>query len=404
MDALSGLKVIEWGEFISGPYCGKLLADLGAEVIKVEKPGSGDKARSCGPFPQDIAHLEKSGLFLYLNTNKLGVTLNVGSMTGAHIFKDLIKYADILVENHLPHEVEEFGFDYDILKELNPRLVMTSITPFGQTGPYRDYKACDLTSFHISGLAFMNPAGGVDDIEKEPPLRGKAYQSDFLAGLSGAIATMSAIFARQATGSGQHVDLSEQEALASMIRRDLGAVTYEGFTRTRIKGAQPSAETVLCHCKDGQFFMVCNTDKFWANWVEVMGNPDWAVSELFQDRASRRENWDAAKIMIEQWAKERTVDDLVRAAQAKRVPCTSLNTVKESVNSELLAARDYFIEVDHKVAGKVKYPGAPYKLSQTPWRVEHPAPLLGEHNEAIYCGWLGYTKQDLVAMRAEGAI
>ncbi len=404
MGALNGLKVVEWSEFISGPYCGKLLADLGAEVVKVEKPGYGDKSRSYGPFLQDIPHPEKSGLFLYLNTSKLGVTLNVGSTTGAHIFKELIKQADILIENHPPRGVEELGLDYETLKKLNPRLVMTSITPFGQTGPYRDYKACDLTSFHISGLAFMNPAGGVDDIEQEPPLRGKAYQSDFLAGLSGAIATMSAIFARQTTGSGQHVDLSEQEALASMIRRDLGAVTHEGFTRTRIKGAQPSAETVLGHCNDGYFFVVCNTDRFWANWVEVMGNPDWAMSELFQDRASRRENWDAAKIMIEEWAKEKTVDEIVRAAQAKRVPCTPVNTIKESVNSELLAARDYFTEVDHKEAGKLKYPGAPYKLSFTPWHVERPAPLLGEHNEEICCGRLGYTKQDLAVMRAEGVV
>jgi crotonobetainyl-CoA:carnitine CoA-transferase CaiB-like acyl-CoA transferase len=404
MGALNGLKVVEWSEFISGPYCGKLLADLGAEVVKVEKPGYGDKARSYGPFPQDIPHPEKSGLFLYLNTSKLGATLNVGSTTGAHIFKELMKQADIVIENNSPREVEKLGLNYETLKKLNPRLVMTSITSFGQTGPYRDYKACDLTSFHISGLAFMNPAGGVDDIEQEPPLRGKAYQSDFLAGLSGAIATMSAIFARQATGSGQLVDLSEQEALASMIRRDLGAVTHEGFTRTRIKGAQPSAETVLGQCNDGHFFVVCNTDRFWANWVEVMGNPDWAESELFQDRASRRENWDAAKIMIEEWAKEKTVDEIVRAAQAKRVPCTPVNTIKESVNSGLLADRDYFTEVDHKEAGKVKYPGAPYKLSLTPWHVERPAPLLGEHNEEIYCGRLGYTRQDLVVMRAEGVI
>jgi len=404
MGALSGLKVVEWSEFISGPYCGKLLADLGAEVIKVEKPCCGDKARSYGPFPQDIPHPEKSGLFLYLNTNKLGVTLNVGSVTGAHIFKELIKHADILIENHSPHEVEESGFDYETLKQLNPRLVMTSITPFGQTGPYRDYKACDLTSFHISGLAFMNPAGGVDDIEKEPPLRGKAYQGDFLAGLSGAIATMSAIFTCQATGLGQHIDLSEQEALASMIRRDLGAVTYEGFTRTRVKGAQPSAETLLGHCNDGQFFVVCNTDRFWKNWVEVMGNPDWAASELFQDRASRRENWDAAKIMIEEWAKEQTVDEIVRAAQAKRVPCTPVNTVRESANSDLLADRNYFVEVHHKEAGKFTYPGAPYKLSKTPWRVERPAPLLGEHNEEVFCGRLCNTRQDLIIMRAEGVI
>lgn len=404
MGALSDLKVVEWGEFVSAPYCGKLLADLGAEVVKVEKPGHGDRSRSYGPFPQDLPHAERSGLFLYLNTNKLGVTLNWASVTGAEIFKELVARADILIENHSPREVAELGFDYDRLKEVNPRLVMTSITPFGQSGPYRDYKACDLVTFHISGLAYMNPSGGVDDIESEPPLRGKALQADFLAGLSGAVATMSAVFAGRATGRGQHVDLSQHEALASIIRRDLGAVTYEGLARVRVKGAQPSSETLLGQCRDGQFFVVCNTDRFWANWVGVMGNPEWATSELFQNRAARRENWDAAKIMIEEWARDKSLDEVVRAAQARRVPCMPVNTVRESTDSELLAAREYFAEADHEHAGRVRFPGAPYKLSQTPWQVERHAPLLGQHNAEILCERLGYSRQDLAVMKAEGVI
>ncbi len=402
--ALSGLKVVEWTEFVSGPYCGKLLADLGAEVIKVEKPGLGDKARSYGPFPQGIPHPEKSGLFLYLNTNKLGATLNVESTTGMQIFKELIKQADILIENKPPREVEELGFDYQSLKNLNPGLVMTSITPFGQAGPYRDYKACDLISFHTSGLAFINPSDGVDDIEKKAPLRGATLQADLVAGLSGAIATMSALFARQITGLGQHVDLSEQEALASFMRRELGVFTVEEMGWMRLKGTQPGMASDIYQCSDGRIYLICFHDRTWEPWVEFMGNPDWATSELFADMASRRENWDAAKAMIEEWTKEHTVDEIVHATEAMRIPCKPINTAKEIVESELLEARDYFAEVDHKQAGKVKFPGAPYKLSETPWRVEHPAPLLGEHNEKVYCDRLGYTKQDLVRMRAGGAI
>ncbi len=146
-EALSGLKMLEYGEFISGPYCGKLLADLGAEVIKVEQPGLGDKARRWGPFPQDLPHPEKSGLFLCLNTNKSGVTLNLSSNAGVKIFKELVKQVDVLVENNLPKEMERLGLDYESLHQINPRLVVTSITPFGQTGPYRDYKGCDLIGF-----------------------------------------------------------------------------------------------------------------------------------------------------------------------------------------------------------------------------------------------------------------
>ena len=402
--ALSGLKVVEWSEFVSGPYCGKLLADLGAEVIKIEKPGVGDKARSHGPFPRGISDPEKSGLFLYLNTNKLGITLNVQNTTGADIFKKLIKQTDILIENNPPGEVEELGFDYQSLKNINPGLVMTSITPFGQTGLYRDYKSCDLTSFHMSGMAFINPSEGVDDVEKKAPLRGAIHQADLVAGLNGAIGTMSAIFARQMTGLGQHVDLSEQEALASYMRRELGVFAVEGMGWTRLKGTQPGMESDIYQCRDGQIYLICFHERTWESWIEFMGNPDWATSELFADMTSRRENWDAAKAMIEEWTKEHTVDEIVSATEAMRIPCKQVNTAKELVESELLAARDYFTEVDHKQAGRVKFPGAPYKLSETPWRVEQPAPLLGEHNEKVYCERLGYTKQELVRMRAGGAL
>ena len=405
LKALGGLKVVEWSEFVSGPYCGKLLADLGAEVIKVEKPGCGDKARSHGPFPQDIPHLEKSGLFLYLNTNKLGVTLNVRNATGAEIFRELVKWADVLVENHPSAEVEELGFQWDSLKSLNPRLVMTSITSFGQTGPYRDYKACDLNTFHASGLAFENPSDCVDDTEQQPPLKGPLHQSSFVSGLTAAVATMSAVFASQMTGQGQQVDLSEHEALASIMRRDFAVHTMEGMTWTRLKGSMPGLATSdIYRCSDGLIYMSCGHDRMWAGWMEAMGNPEWAQTELFQDRVTRRENWDAVKALIEEWTMERTRDELAAAADIRRVPCRPLNTVDDLFQSELLAARDYFQEVDHQEAGKVTFPGAPYKFSKTPWHIERPAPLLGEHNEEVFCGRLGYTKQDLVRIRAEGAI
>src|SRR3989304_3206254 len=144
--ALSGLKVVEYARFISGPFCAKLLADLGAEVIKVEEPGTGDEARRRGPFLNDVPHPERSGLFLYLNTNKLGITLDVGNPKGAGIFRQLVAEADILVENNPPARMKELGLDYEALREINPRLIVTSITPFGQTGPYRDYKSTNLIS------------------------------------------------------------------------------------------------------------------------------------------------------------------------------------------------------------------------------------------------------------------
>ena len=405
LKALDGLKVVEWSDFVSGPYCCKLLAELGAEVVKVEKPGTGDRARSYGPFPGDIPHPEKSGLFLYLNTNKLGVTLNVNNARGARIFTELVGWADVVLENHPPAEVETLGLQWDNLKSLNPTLVMTSITPFGQTGPYRDYRACDLNLFHASGLAFVNPSDGVEDAEQQPPLKGPLHQGDMVAGLTAAVATMSAVFAAALTGQGQHVDVSEQEGLASIMRREFAVHTMEGLSWTRLRGSMPGVTTSdIYRCSDGLVYLACGQDRMWQGWLDAMGNPEWAMTELFVDRVSRRENWDAVKALIEEWTMERTRAEVATAADARRVPCRPLNTVEDVVHSELMAARNYFQTVAHEEAGEVTLPGAPYVLSKTPWQIERPAPLLGEHNVEVFCELLGYSREDLVRMRANGAI
>ncbi|MDD5038861.1 MAG: CoA transferase [Dehalococcoidales bacterium] len=405
-EALSGLKVLEYGEFISGPYCVKLLADLGAEVIKVEKPGSGDKARSWGPFPQDIPHPEKSGLFLYVNTNKLGVTLDVRTAAGGKIFRELVKWADVVVESNPPEEMRRLGLDRESLHHLNPRLVITSITPFGQTGPYRDYRACELISANVSSAAYINPSGGVDDIEHQPPLKQPAHIGDFMIGVSGAVGTLSAVIARQVTGRGQHVDLSQQEAFASTMRRDFAtySIDHIPFYRDRNAAGKPPSGKLLYPCKDGFISMTTGTDAFWANLVEMMGNPDWAKGELVQDMFARRANADAIWFMVAEWTGERTVKEVMEAAKGKRIPITPVNRIDDVVNSELAAVREVFVNVEHKEAGAVKMSGAPYRLSGAPWRVKHPAPLLGEHNEQVYCQRLGYTRQDLVRMRQSGVI
>ena len=167
--ALSGVKVLEFSDFISGPYCGKLLSNMGAQVIKVEKPGLGDKARRWGPFPQHLPHPEKSGLFLFLNTNKSGITLNLETALGRKIFKQLIRWADILIEDHSVKEMRQLGLNYAAVKKINPSLIMTSITPFGQTGPFKDYKGNDLIAAHAGTEAFGNPDEGVKDPASMPP-------------------------------------------------------------------------------------------------------------------------------------------------------------------------------------------------------------------------------------------
>ena len=399
--ALSDLKVVEYSEFVAGPYCGRLLAGLGAEIIKVEKPGLGDKARSWGPFAQDLPHPEKSGLFLFLNMNKLGVTLNVESAEGAKIFKELVKWADVLIESNPPKEMARLGLDYESLSRLNPSLVMTSITPFGQTGPYRDYKGSDLIGSHMGGEAFGNPAEGVDNVEQEPPLKAPMHTNDFMTGLSAAVCTMSAVVGRQSNGTGQHIDLSQQEALASVGRQELAFYLCEGTPHTRQKGRKRRGG-ILYPCKDG--YVCIWAGPFLKQLIEMIGSPDWANTELFRDPTLLAQYMEEFNRLVSVWTMEHTREEINQAAIAKGVPCSPVRSVEELVNDEQLAFREFFVEIDHPVAGKLKYPGAPYKLSATPWKAERPAPLLGEYNEQVYCQMLGYGRPDLARMRQAGVI
>lgn len=401
MGALSDLKVLEFSDFISGSYCGKLMADLGAAVIKIEKPGLGDRARSWGPFPGDIPHTEKSGLFLFLNTNKQGITLNVASERGRKIFWRLIAWADVLIENNHRREMARLGCDYRSLKKLNPSLIMTSITPFGQTGPCKDYKGSDLINSHTSSEAFGNPAEGVNDIERYSPLSGPMHAADFMTGLTAAVCTISAVVPGQKNKSGRHIDVSAQEALASVTRQELAFCLCEGLYPTRQMGRK-RVGGFLYPCQDG--YVCIWIGPHWQKLVTMMGNPDWAQAELFQNPATRAEHQDDCNRLIELWTREHTMTEIDRLGIAYDVPLSPVRTVKELVADEQLAYRNFFVEIDHPLAGRFKYPGAPYKLSTTPWEIRQRAPLLGEHNEEVYCRMLGYSRQDLVQMRQAGII
>ena len=395
--ALSDLKVIELGNTVSAPFCAKLLSSLGAEVIKVEKPGTGDDARRMGPFLQDIPHPECSGLFLYLNTDKLSITLNLEMKAGRSILSTLIKDADVLVENNLPREMQRLGLDYETLKGINPKLIMTSITPFGYTGPYRDYKATDLISFHAGGLGYITPRPGAGEPD-EGPLRMRGHLADFMAGLDAAAGTTCVLYQRDQTGIGQHLDISEQESVAVCVATNLTVDSYAGHTVARAGAASIQPVTVL-GCEDGFVDIQCMTEEQWQRLVEVMGNPDWAHLEFFQDPFSRAENWDALQPLLSNWFAEQRMQEFYREAQANRVAAAPTNTMEDVVKSEHLAERDFFIDVEHPDAGTLRYPGPLLKLSHTPSKVNQRAPLLGEHNEEIYCGRLGYSREDLSKMR-----
>jgi len=399
--ALSDLKVLEFASLVSGPYCGKLMADLGAEVIKIEEPGFGDESRRREPFAQDTPGVERSGLFTYLNTNKLSVTLNPKTSRGKAIFKQMVKDADILVENQPPRLMDELGLTYDALEKINPMLIMTSITPFGQTGPNRDYKACELNIYNASGYGAISTACIEEPVLN--PVKGGGRQSQFGGGQAASVAAMCALHARDHIGTGQHIDLSINELMAGQCE---SAVEHWTFAENEMAGVMnPIVQPILpLECKDGWIFLMCVEDYQFDRFVEVMGNPDWVGNELFKDRFSRADYIDALAPLLTEWTLQYTKDEVFKMCQAARVPVGPAYTSEEILGSEQLTFRGYFVDIDHPVIGQAKYPGAPYRLSVTPWRIERRAPLLGEHNEKIFCGRLGYTKQDLVQMKQAGVI
>ena len=399
--ALSGLKVVEYAHFIAGPYCAKMMAGLGAEIIKVEEP-EGDPARQRGPFLDDLPHPERSGLFLYLNANKLGVTLNLRCATGLEMFKRLVAQADVLIEDCPPALAREFGIHYQALREVNPALVMTSITNFGQSGPYRDYKSCNLVANHMGGIGYLTP-GIMASLEEGSPLKGGGHQADFMAAISAAIVTMAAVYERRRTGEGCHLDLSEYEAVATIAGRDIAAYSYEGTLAQRHMALAAGAFGLI-PCKDGYFQVHCRRDEEWRAFLEFLGCPELAADERFLTPGQRTENWGALKPLLAQHAMHLSKDDLYRRLQARRLACAPANTIAEAFDSAHMATRGFPVNIEHPAAGRLRYPGGPYLLSLTPWQVERPAPLLGQHNEEVFCGRLGFPREELARLRESGAI
>jgi crotonobetainyl-CoA:carnitine CoA-transferase CaiB-like acyl-CoA transferase len=386
---------------VSAPYAAKLMADLGAEVIKVERPGGGDKARTRGPFPGGSPHPEKSGLFLYLNSNKYGITLDLSRPEGMQLLEQLVEQADVLIHNVWPPDADRIGLNYPRTLGINPRLVMTSITPFGMTGPNRNWRAEELTIWSAGGVCVLNGAG--PDYPDLPPLKTFGSQAGFQGGVHGAVATMGAILAQLRDGQGQHVDMSVQESIASQLELTFEYWPYVGLIATRL-GRKPIQPIESMQCKDGWIYLCCVEEHQWRGFVEAMGNPEWASEEIFADRTKRADNWEALKIFLEEYCSQHTVLELYKKAQEKRVPFAPVSTMGDLVNSEHLKARGFFVEIPHPVAGPQLYPGAPLQYHSTPWEIRMPAPTLGQHNEQILGDRLRVEPARLAELKRTGVI
>ena len=393
--ALDGIVILELCDMVSGPYCAKILADYGAEVIKVERPGLGDSARHAGPFPNDEPNPESSGLFLYLNTNKRSITLNLESATGQNIIKRLISQVDVFIENAGPAAITGLGLDYETLSRINPQLIMTSISGFGHSGPYRDYVATDLTTWALSGILYE--CGEAD----REPLKIGANQTEYVAGLYGVLSTLSALRYRNETGIGQHLDVSAWEAFhttepyITLLYSQMG-----GYIRKRAGIHWPWG---IHPCKDGYIGFFFPTQVYWESLCVLMGMPELRDKPEYETPLMRDQHQDEITDIILSWLKDKTMDEVFHEAQELRLPLTPVPNMAQITELPQHKAREYFVDIDHPVAGRLTYPGAFFRLGETPWRSGR-APLLGEHNLQIYTGWLGYSKEDLVRLRHEGIV
>jgi benzylsuccinate CoA-transferase BbsE subunit len=392
--ALSDLRVIELAQGIAGPYCGKLFADLGAEVIKIEPP-AGDRSRRLGPFPHDEPHAEKSGLYLHVNTGKKSVTLDTSVASGRAILKKLLAKADVLIED------EASRFDDARSAEL-PDLVRVSITPFGSSGPYKDYRGNSLTAMAMSTIMYNT---GEPDRE---PLTTGGTPADYIAGIHGWIGALAALAYRTREGRGQHVDVSLAEAAACTDEYNAAMYGFQGAIRRRYYSRHIFGYPYdILPCRDGYVVVIPGATGFPQRGMVaggsvspmalLMENPDLDQTEFFQSGQARMVRWQEFDEVLLPWLREHDAQEIVLTAQALRMPFAPVPSVKDLLEDPHLAERGFFQRIDHPEAGELPYAGPPFRMTETPPQIER-APLLGEHNASVLSE-LGYSKEDQEILR-----
>lgn len=398
--ALSVYRVLDLADS-KGAYCTKLLADLGADVIKIEPP-QGDSTRSIPPFVDDIPHLEKSLYFLYRHANKRGITLDLETSEGKAIFKKLVKTADVLVETYPLGYMASLSLDYPVLKEINLGLIMASITEFGQTGPYKDWKGSDIVDFAMSGVMISSGFSG------KVPCNLPGTPAYDATSLLAAISILIALYHRGTTGKGQYIDAAVHESSRIGLFPWLVPIYSHALTDERITVVTDVrlADSIypVYPCKDGYVRVLTITPGQWNALVRVLGDPEVLRLPEWQDFIYRVGNAEDLYTLMVEFTPNYTMFELFEAGHREGVPIIPIHDMAGFVNNPHTKAREFFVEVNHPVIGKALYPGPPYKWTETPASIRRPAPCLGEHNEEIYCRELGFSKGDLSVLRRAGVV
>ncbi len=375
---------------------------MGADVIKIEAPG-GDATRRIPPFWEDRPDPDGSFFFLYMNTSKRGITLNLARHEGRELFKQLARRADLIVETFPPDRLDALGLGYEALKADHSALVVTSITGFGQTGPHRHFASADIVAGALGGASYVT--GEAED----PPVNLAGAQAHVMASTYAAVSSLIALHHATRTGEGQHVDISVEETTAS-VTHICGAGKWldDNLIPKRMgTGLFASVPSGAYRCKDGLIYLMINRPLHWralAEWISDVTGNDAVRDPLFDGpSASRQASRELIDFYIADLTSRYTVEEIYHEGQRRHIAFTPVNSAAQVAGDPHLAARSYFVDVAHPNGGSLKYPGAPYRHSATPWRISRPAPRIGEHNREVY-GELGFSAEAVRDLAARGII
>lgn len=390
---LTGVKVLDLTRVLAGPYCGMMLADMGAEVIKIEVPNKGDDARLNAPIVNG-----ESAYFMNLNRNKKGVTLNLKSNKGKEIFRELVKQSDIVLENYRPGVMEKLGLGYEDLKKINPKIVYGAVSGFGHYGPYSKRAGYDIIGQAMSGL--MSTTGWEDSA----PTRTGTAIGDIMGGISCCVGVLAAYVNRLKTGEGEKVDVSLVDSMVSSLEIINMIYLCTGRVPSRIGNRYEAIYPYdSFEAKDGMVIIACGNDKLYNSLKGVLKIHE-LEDEKFDNNLKRVQNHAELKQIIEAWSKEREIDEIVDMLLEVGIPSSPINTIDRVVKDRHIAgAREMFVDIEHPVAGKIKITGNQLKFTNRKVQIKTPSPLLGEHNELILKK-LGFSIDEITGLREDGVI
>ena len=393
---LDGVRMLDFSRYGAGPYCGMILADMGAEVIRVEKLG-GEEDRKLGPFAPNGVSIPFT---IILGRNKKGITLNMRKEKGKGILKKLIKHCDVVLHNFTAGAEEASLLSYDSLKEVNPAIIVASLSGFGNTGPYTQRPSFDSVAQAMSGAMSYTGFPG------NPPTRGAPAYIDFGTGTYAALSIVLALYHRQRTGKGQGVDLALLDTAVSFVA-SIGCpaeVKLLDFVRSQIGNHSYYNLSDLFKTRDGWVMVSVIGTPLFKRLSKMIGREELGNDPRFADDMARFQNRHLLDPVIAQWMEQRTSEEVMRLLEEARVPCGQVNNMAEMMADPQVKAREMVVDVEYPEVGKVPLPGIVPKFSQTPGRIQRRAPMVGEHNSEIFCGLLGLSTEELSRLEAEGII